>query len=304
MSIAYSLVFSNDPQIIELWIDGMEEHFEALGLYESASAVQLHNQPEVMEPLEAPMNTSPSVFSRKVFVGGLPTECSDLELHRVFGHFGNFVVNRDIRSTHYCFLVFEKPNAVDHLLRWTERVGTSNFAYITVGLRQFKVEIRPFALCDASFVVEPLWVRFIRLSIFVGGIPRTVTAPELANIISKKFGRVLHCSLELEYPNKYPKGAGRVIFRHMRSYIEASQMGRATLTFGEETRSVEIKPYVYRGIACEYCEVSQDCSFCPTCLHYYCTACWPTVHFMANPPHQPLICSPRNLPRSTQSPLF
>jgi hypothetical protein len=39
-----------------------------------------------------------------------------------------------------------------------------------------EVQVRPFALDGATFVIDPLWFRFIRLSVFIGGLPRSCTA--------------------------------------------------------------------------------------------------------------------------------
>ncbi|KAI6234831.1 putative Cytoplasmic polyadenylation element binding protein CPEB2 [Aphelenchoides fujianensis] len=259
-----------------------------------------------LPPLQAlqhppPPPSSMRPYSLKLFVGAIPQEADERTLVHAFRPFGLadfwWPGRHDGKPIPgYAFATFRRYQDVGYLLSVCDH-HCGRFSFY-LGHGKTMVEIRPFGLSDASHILEPLWARFVRLSIFVGGIPRTVTASELAHLVAGKFGQVLHCSLELEYPHKYPKGAGRVVFRHIRSYVNAAQAGRVVLDFAEGQRSVEIKPYVYKEMPCEKCfkEVQQQTKFCSVCLQYYCHACWTEAHQFANPPHQPLMCSPRNLP--------
>lgn len=85
--------------------------------------------------------------------------------------------------------------------------------------------MRPWCLEDASYSIYAKWHRFVRLSVFVGGLPRTCTAKELFMAINERFGNVLHCSIELEFDTNYPKGAARVVFGNLKSYSLAATAG-------------------------------------------------------------------------------
>ncbi|KAI6230614.1 hypothetical protein M3Y99_01040800 [Aphelenchoides fujianensis] len=254
---------------------------------------------QVLQPPPPPSSTRP--YSLKLFVGAIPQEADEQTLVHAFLPFGLtefwWPGKDDQRPlAGYAFATFRGYQDVGYLLSVCAH-HRGRFSFY-LGHGNTKVEIRPFMLSDASHIVEPLWARFVRLSIFVGSIPRTATASELATLVEEKFGQVLHCSLELEYPHKYPKGAGRVVFRTIRSYKDAIRVGRISLDFAEEQRSVEIKPYLFSAIPCEKCfkQVPRT-TFCADCLQYYCSTCWTDIHKLANPPHKALNCSQRNLPK-------
>lgn len=136
---------------------------------------------------------------------------------------------------------------------------------------------------------------------FVGGLPRTCTAKELSDKVEKKFGNVLHCSIELEFDTSYPKGAARIVFGDLRSYCKAAVTGHIDENWFQDRHcSIEFKPFVYKDIPCELCQhPNRNTRFCPApeCLSYLCNQCYTVRHLapqMAN--HQAVNSQPRDLP--------
>ncbi|KAI6232696.1 CBR-CPB-1 protein [Aphelenchoides fujianensis] len=248
-----------------------------------------------------------AMWSRKVFVGGLPVHVQDDELYRVFGAANRFTINRPnqsgaIRSKSYCFLIFEDAHDVESLLRSLEYVDGGFFADVWAGNRVVKVQIRPFNVHDAKYVAHAERAVNLRLTVFVGGISRTSRAVDLVAAFST-FGEVAGVTIDLDPELLYPRGTARVFFASIAGYTRAMRQKVV------HAKCYELKPFVFDTL-CENCFsrsiVHQKAKhFCgaPSCLSYYCDSCWNEVHAMnhhsrASPPVQQGRARPWDRPRT------
>ncbi|VDN07072.1 unnamed protein product [Thelazia callipaeda] len=248
----------------------------------------------------------PEVYSRKVFVGGLPIDIDEDELTATFSRFGPLVVdwpNKNENKSYfppkgYVFLIFEYEVSVRALVQSCFVEDEKLFLYISSPLSPDKlVQIRPWRLADADYVVEASIPLFARRVVFVGGVPRPIKAVELAHIMDHLYGSVGCAGIDTDVEYKYPKGAGRVAFTNQNSYMKAITDRYVQLSHGEVEKRVELKPYVLDDQPCDECG-GERCGdrhapfFCPqlSCLQYYCEKCWTTIHgCRARENHKPLV---------------
>ncbi|KHJ78562.1 hypothetical protein OESDEN_21815, partial [Oesophagostomum dentatum] len=96
-----------------------------------------------------------------------------------------------------------------------------------------KVQIRPWRLADADYLVDVNVPINLRRVVFVGGVPRPIRAVELAHIMDRLYGSVACAGIDTDVEYKYPKGAGRVAFTNYNSYMRAITERYAQLSHGE-----------------------------------------------------------------------
>ncbi|KAI6181361.1 hypothetical protein M3Y98_00821000 [Aphelenchoides besseyi] len=238
-----------------------------------------------VEPLE-PIGSV--MYSRKVFIGGITTHCTDVELFRVFSPYGKFAITRPnissgIRSKHYCFLIFDRSDSVATMLRSLIEVDGGYFAEVWCGSRMIKVQVRPFNVFDSKYTTTPHRSVNLRFAVFIGGILRTSRSVELARAFSE-FGEVSGVTIDLDPQLLYPRGTARVFFASMDGYAKALRQKTVNVPFEGELKIYEIKPFVLDN-PCEECywrsiatiKAKHFCSY-PSCLSYYCDDCWQHVH--------------------------
>ncbi|KAI6230894.1 hypothetical protein M3Y95_00324100 [Aphelenchoides besseyi] len=231
---------------------------------------------------------SMTMYSRKVFLGGIPSHCADVELFRVFSPFGKFTISRPnigtgIRSKNYCFLVFEKSESVNAMLRSLTELDGGYFAELWGGSRMTKVQVRPFNVFDAKYTTNPHRPVNLRFAVFVGGISRTSRGVDLARAF-RSFGEVAGVTIDLDPQMLYPRGTARVFFASMDGYAKALCQKMVNVPFEGELKIYEIKPFVLDN-PCEECysrsivtiKAKHFCPY-PSCLSYYCDECWQHVH--------------------------
>ena len=161
------------------------------------------------------------------------------------------------------------------------------------------VQVRPWLNSDSDYVMDESESLDPRKTIFVGGVPRPLTAKELAQAMNEMYGNVCYAGIDTDPELKYPKGAGRVAFSDQRSYVSAISSRFVQLKHNKQDidKRVEVKPYVLDDQLCDHCSGKRNNGkfapyFCATvsCLQYYCEFCWKTVHATANKSkHQPMI---------------
>lgn len=121
------------------------------------------------------------------------------------------------------------------------------------------VQIRPWRLSDADFVLDASLPLDPRKTVFVGGVPRPLKAGkqaknpeskcsvlhavfflavELAMIMDRLYGGVCYAGIDTDPELKYPKGAGRVAFSNQQSYIAAISARFVQLQHGEIDKRV------------------------------------------------------------------
>uniref|UniRef100_A0A915HEK1 RRM domain-containing protein n=1 Tax=Romanomermis culicivorax TaxID=13658 RepID=A0A915HEK1_ROMCU len=77
----------------------------------------------------------------------------------------------------YAFLIFELEGSVHMLLNSCSREGDKYFLAVSSPTMKCKsVQLRPWVLSDANFVVNPNLPLDARKTVFVGGVPRPLKA--------------------------------------------------------------------------------------------------------------------------------
>lgn len=253
-------------------------------------------------------------FSRKVFVGGLPPDIDEEEIKASFRRFGSLIVDWPHKAESksyfppkgYAFLLFHEESSVQALI--DACLLEDDKLYLCVSSPTIKdkpVQIRPWRLSDADFVLDSTLALDPRKTVFVGGVPRPLKASELANIMNNLYGGVCYAGIDTDPELKYPKGAGRVAFSNHQSYIAAISARFVHLHHSEIEKRVEVKPYVLDDQFCDECQGTRCGSkfapfFCAniTCLQYYCDNCWSTVHSQPGREfHKPLVKEGADRPR-------
>uniref|UniRef100_A0A182QKP8 RRM domain-containing protein n=1 Tax=Anopheles farauti TaxID=69004 RepID=A0A182QKP8_9DIPT len=264
---------------------GLDEHLNdddgsGGGGFIGANQLQL-NSPARSSPHSNGSETTER-FSRKVFVGGLPPDIDEEEITTSFNQYGDLIVDWPHKAESksyfppkgYAFLLFQEERGVQKLIETC--VPDDDKLYITVSSPTIKnkaVQIRPWRLADADFVLDASMPLDPRKTVFVGGVPRPLKAYELAMIMDRLYGGVCYAGIDTDPELKYPKGAGRVAFSNQQSYIAAISARFVQLQHGDIDKRVEVKPYVLDDQMCDECH-GQRCGgkfapfFCAnvTCL--------------------------------------
>uniref|UniRef100_A0A915PHP2 RRM domain-containing protein n=1 Tax=Setaria digitata TaxID=48799 RepID=A0A915PHP2_9BILA len=250
------------------------------------------------------------VFSRKVFIGGLPPDLTAETISLFFEQFGTNKVDwphrkctgGDIPPNGYAFVVFTSGRSVEYLVsRCICKQGKLNIL-LKNGDKDIKVvQVRPWVLSDQIYCATEEPPQSNRYSVFIGGVPRTTTAcksfdlfktfvdlvpneidfsAELAMLLQQTIGNVVYVSLEVDADTKYPKGAAQVVFDTRESYLTAIAMRLITLSTIDQVKEIEIKPYLMDSVQCEMCNLAGARHLCPElcCLMYLCEPCWTEVH--------------------------
>ncbi|KAI6226372.1 Cytoplasmic polyadenylation element binding protein 3 [Aphelenchoides fujianensis] len=253
------------------------------------------------------------IYSRKVFVGGVPADLDEQEFLAIFRRFGKLTADWPSRldlaprphaapaSANKCrfgyvFLIYADERSVHLLLEACSVVEGEYFMRMPAqdGLKRV---VRPWRLAEADFLVDPFMRVNLRFAVFIGGVPRPIRAAELAHSMNVLYGNVVMAGIDTDVPLKYPKGAGRVVFSDFHSYMRAISDRFVRVHHGDLDRIVEVKPYVLDDQRCDEChgELSDQRVapfFCPSpeCLQYFCENCWSVLHACGRrAKHRPLV---------------
>lgn len=245
-------------------------------------------------------------YSRKVFVGGLPPDIDEDEIIISFRRFGLLAVDwphkQEMKSRFppkgYAFLLYQEESSVHRMIEACIEEEDKYYFYVSSPTVKGKpVQIRPWKISDADLVLDASMPLDPRKTVFIGGVPRPLKAIELAMIMDKLYGGVCYAGIDTDPELKYPKGAGRVSFSNLHSYIAAISTRYVQLQHGEIDKRVEVKPYVIDDQMCDECQ-GEQCGgkfasyFCANveCLQYYCEHCWTTIHlYPGRESHKPLV---------------
>ncbi|PIC55773.1 hypothetical protein B9Z55_000907 [Caenorhabditis nigoni] len=207
------------------------------------------------------------VVSNKVFVGGISHSMNREIINTFFGKFGTVFVDWPVKqkcnsrgkpvpmtSYSYLFLVYSEEQSVIKLMKECQQSG--NDFFVVVPGCQEAIQIRPWFIKNAFYISNKARNTLcidIHRTVFVGGLPRIVTAEEIAQIFSE-FGKVLLVTIDIDQDYAYPKGAARVTFERDSSFSRALE--RKYLKFKNIDSSktlIEIKPYVMEDVGCDQC---------------------------------------------------
>ena len=278
------------------------------------SASQTGTRMDIFGPSSSEHCDGEERFSRKVFVGGLPPDIDEEEIKLSFRRFGSLIVDWPHKAESksyfppkgYAFLLFQEEASVQALI--DACIQEEDKLYLCVSSPTIKdkpVQIRPWRLVDADFVVDSTIALDPRKTVFVGGVPRPLKASELATIMNNLYHNVCYAGIDTDPDLKYPKGAGRVAFSDHQSYIAAINARFVHIRHSEIEKRVEVKPYVLDDQFCDECHGARcNNKFAPffcaniTCLRYYCDNCWSSVHSQSGKEfHKPLVKEGAERPR-------
>lgn len=138
-----------------------------------------------------------------------------------------------------CYSIFQDEGSVQQLI--DACIQDEDKLYLCVSSPTIKdkpVQIRPWRLSDADFVLDASMPLDPRKTVFVGGVPRPLKAVELAMIMDRLYGGVCYAGIDTDPELKYPKGAGRVAFSNQQSYIAAISARFVQLQHGDIDKRV------------------------------------------------------------------
>ncbi|VDK47902.1 unnamed protein product [Gongylonema pulchrum] len=88
-----------------------------------------------------------------------------------------------------------------------------------------QVQVRPWRLSDAEYMVCDRVPVSTKRTIFIGGVPRPTKASDLARILNEMCGQVSYVGLAIDPELEYPKGAARVTFATEQAFVAALRAG-------------------------------------------------------------------------------
>uniref|UniRef100_A0A915B4E2 RRM domain-containing protein n=1 Tax=Parascaris univalens TaxID=6257 RepID=A0A915B4E2_PARUN len=234
------------------------------------------------------------IYSRKIFIGGVPTDVTQDTVRATFSKFGELFIDWPKPSNGstlkrggdcplgYLFIIYMEERSVRKLMSSCYQMdGKAYLLMSSQTVKQKPVEVRPWRLSDIKY--EPysdLQIDTLR-TVFIGAMPRPTRAEELADVLSGLFGPVCYACIHVDPELRYPKGAARVTFATEAGFISALKAKFVHLPHAGALKRVEIKPYVVEGMMCDQCRgarYSEHCTvtFCAhlSCLQYFCNICW------------------------------
>ncbi|EFP07545.1 CRE-CPB-2 protein [Caenorhabditis remanei] len=184
----------------------------------------------------------------------------------------------------YVFLLFEKERSVRELVSDCFEEEEGLFITLESSIEPIRVQIRPWLLADAEFLMDFNVPINTKLVAFIGGVPRPLKAVELAHFFEQTYGNVVCVGIDIDNKFKYPRGSGRVAFSNYDAYVQAITDRYIVLDHEDIHKRVEIKPYFFHNQSCEECSSRYNRQyapfFCPSleCFQYYCEPCWHKMH--------------------------
>ncbi|CAG9533585.1 unnamed protein product [Cercopithifilaria johnstoni] len=258
-----------------------------------------------------PRNYCNPVFSSKVFIGGVPWDITEPALLDSFSKYGSCRVEwpskesrharinpRRTKITGYVYMNFENDLAVKKLLQdCSQEFGTAGEWYFKLtarranGLEIRQVQVIPWVITDASYILNPNIPLEPKKTVFVGALHGMITAQVLFSIMRDVYGDVLFVGIDTDR-QKYPIGSGRVTFSTQSAYFRAIESGYLEIHTSKFTKKVQIDPFL-EDVKCSQCECVQGPYFCreKSCFKYFCLQCWEVRHALTGPygGHKPMI---------------
>ncbi|CAJ0924948.1 unnamed protein product, partial [Mesorhabditis belari] len=210
-------------------------------------------------------------YSRKIFIGGLPRN-----------------------ESNYCISAAMLTEALSKLLDSCQPSPNGEMMLIKADSIEKKVQIRPW-ICKKKFwnnttISSESFTSLERFTTFIGGVPRIVTAEQLAKTLMNKIGNVAIVEIETDRFTNYPKGTARVVFASREAYVISLARRLLTIDVPGSNKEIEIKPYLSDEFYCDRCRTKSGSKFCAElpCLKYFCNDCWDESHKFKD--HQPMLC--------------
>uniref|UniRef100_A0A1I7UFG0 RRM domain-containing protein n=1 Tax=Caenorhabditis tropicalis TaxID=1561998 RepID=A0A1I7UFG0_9PELO len=206
--------------------------------------------------------------SNKVFVGGISHSMNREIINHFFARYGAVFIDWPMKNkTHhshsekstissysYLFLVYTNEQSVINLMRDCDQ--TQSGFFVSIPVCRDPIQIRPWFIQNAFYIAEKAKdakIVDIHRTVFVGGLPRIVTAKEIAEIFSQ-FGKVLVVTIDIDQDYAYPKGAARVTFERDSAFRLALKTKILKFENIDSSKTtIEIKPYIMEDVGCDQC---------------------------------------------------
>lgn len=233
---------------------------------------------------------SPLVFSKKIFIGGIPPNMSEDAILRLLNRFDrNLSVqwpdsNSCSKSaTPYLRIVMSSNENVTKLLENCEFVvdgGCETFHYeIPYKNKRRHLQIVPWLTSDSSFARDHITSQSdTKFTVFVGALHGRMHASAIAHIFGEVFGDVRSVKIDTD-EHDYPTGSGRVTFGNINSFKQAVLSNFIQIDSKKVKKRVQIEPCI-DGQSCCLCSEKNVPNFCKNleCFDYYCNPCWLIRH--------------------------
>uniref|UniRef100_A0A6B2FW11 Cytoplasmic polyadenylation element-binding protein 4 (Trinotate prediction) n=1 Tax=Myxobolus squamalis TaxID=59785 RepID=A0A6B2FW11_MYXSQ len=194
------------------------------------------------------------IYSTKVFLGGLPHDTKAYEIKDVFSVFGDIKnVEWPDSSNHpvyppngFAFVVYQNEKSVHHLLNYTKKDNITGALYVWFKSQtEFKpIEIRAWKCEDSTFIQKTFHFKKPKIccEVFIGGIPRSFSAVQLAGILEEHLKvNVFSVVIDVDTVHRYPKGTAKVAFSDSFDAWKAISVNKISLRIGNQLKHMEIK---------------------------------------------------------------
>ena len=236
-------------------------------------------------------NNGSGIFSKKIFIGGIPRDMTEEDIISIFSKFDTDVriewpeSRPNIRSTPkgYLYIILSTNENVRNLLYSCDLVyegGCETFNFDIIYKKKLKqLQVIPWLTSDSHFKFgDPTDSQKIKFTVFIGALHGRLHAKAIAFIFNKMFGEVLLVTIDTDR-HKYPTGSGRITFASDESYKNAISANFIQIEAKKVSKKVQIEPCI-DGQKCYLCLEDDAPNFCkePKCFEYYCNSCWGKKH--------------------------
>ena len=236
-------------------------------------------------------NNGSGIFSKKIFIGGIPRDMTEEDIVRIFSKFDNDVKiewpesRPKIRSTPkgYLYIILNTNENIRNLLYSCDLViegGCETFNFDIIYKKKLKqLQVIPWLTSDSHFkFADPTETQKSNFTVFIGALHGRLHAKAIACIFNKMFGDVLQVTIDTDR-HKYPTGSGRISFASEESYKKAITANFIQIEAKKVSKKVQIEPCI-DGQKCNMCLEDDAPNFCKelNCFNYYCNICWRKKH--------------------------
>jgi RNA recognition motif-containing protein len=246
-------------------------------LFESSSSASTSSN-------SSSFSTSSTLYSVKVFLGGLPRGTTKVQVLLNFQKYGVVNVEMHGETGNYCFVIFKSESCCQKFIQGCVSSDGDRFFFPFTGdvfsSRKNMVEVKPFKLVDAHYgmCLDSMEAVANDQTIFVGGIPRDTTAETLAMKLEAKFGGVAEVTIDLDSDTMYPRGTAMVMFKAKGAALKAVSSRVFVMKQGRKYRLIELKPFLEMDKPCSICKTDGPAVFCSECIMVMGECCWNAVH--------------------------